>query len=122
MASSNDHSVWADPSRRNLFRYFDGTRERVGDPLEICRKMLYESGVEFDADLALSTSKLADAEMRILAMGRLSGAIRDAFGIAPIGLDDNGQVTGMTDTELFDHVLAPFIEYVDGLKKNGEPS
>ena len=117
-------SVWSDPSRRNLFRYHDGTKARVGDPLEIARKLLYESGIDFKEDLGVSGAGpgMVSDEMRITAMGRLSKAIRDAFGVEPLGLSDSGDVIGMSDNELFDHVLAPFVAYVDGLKKSGAPT
>lgn len=113
------NSIWSDPSKRNLFRYHDGTRERVGDPVEIARKFLYESGIDVKEDLGVIKSPLSD-EARITAISRVSAAMREAFGIKELGIGENGEVVGMSDTELFDHVLTPFVNYVDALKKNGE--
>jgi hypothetical protein len=126
--SSNDEpsngekrTVFDDPARRLIFRYHDGVRERLGDPIAITRQLLFESSAEFDADLAIleAGAGMVSAEQRYFAIGRVAEAARKAFDIPLLRSTEDGSVEGMTEQELLTEVLTPFVRFLSELKKNG---
>lgn len=118
--SAGASSVFLDQSKRQIFRYHDGTNWRLGDPLAIARSLLCESE-EFTADAKLieSGDGMVSDEMRLEALGRVAATARIAFGISPLSMDEAGNAIGMTEAELKHEVLQPFFSYLSGLKKNG---
>lgn len=118
--SAGAASVFLDPSKRQIFRYYDGTNWRLGDPLAIARALLCESeDFASDAKLIESGEGMVSDEMRLEALGRVAATARAAFGIAPLSMDADGNAIGMTEAELKHEVLQPFFDYLSGLKKNG---
>lgn len=110
--------------RREIFRYFDGQAIRFADPLAIVRALdEHETYVEekhFDECLRLAekgaSSGTKEERLRYhRAAAVCTDAVRKAFGILPY---DQG---GLQIGECLD-LLASFIDYLDGVKKNTSPS
>lgn len=96
---------------REIFRYWDGTRERGADPIKALRGMLGDErfNVETHPDLALA----GDLEASEICLK----TVRRVFGIEEFS-EANGAEHGLTDGETL-KVLFAFGEYMDTLKKNG---
>src|SRR5207248_1369652 len=76
---------------RTIFRYWDGTRQRLGDPLAIHRQLLEVPGLE-------ETAKVGEVPTveGVKARGELAAAVRQAFGIAPL------EAGGLLESECLD--------------------
>jgi hypothetical protein len=110
--------------RREIFRYFDGQAIRFADPLAIVRALdeheTYLEEKHFDECLRLAekgaSSGTKEERLRYhRAAAVCVDAVRKAFGILPY---DQG---GLQIGECLD-LLASFIDYLDGVKKNTSPS
>jgi hypothetical protein len=101
-------------SEREIFVYWDGTRERKGDPLAIHRALLtMDPEKEFD----IKTDPQVTAVPTIAglrATGRLAGAVRKAFGIRTV---DEG---GLTDGECL-RLFVQFGSLIRELQEDARP-
>lgn len=97
-------------SRREIFRFFDGTRERSVDPIKILRAI--SSDPEFLPEKHFELAQEGDGE----AQGITIAAARRIFGLDEF-TDTNGKITGTTDGEALG-ILSDFAEYVSTLKKS----
>jgi hypothetical protein len=88
--------------QRSIFRYWDGRRDRAGDPLAIHRALL----TNFDLE---ETAKVADVPTHegVKAKGEIAGQVRTAFGIAPF------EAGGLLDAEC----LELFVRFSGFLKE-----
>lgn len=100
---------------RQIFSFFDGTRERSIDPLAVMKKMR-EHSVDFGATLTLAES-CPDPATAEEAWTTLIGATRDVFDIEPL-TDEGGQLRGLTESETIE-LLDRFGVFIETVKKNG---
>lgn len=94
------------PTERNIFRYWDGTKERAADPMVLWEKVIIQSD-------AMRTV-FAHADMGdIEGIREASGMICDILGVHEF---DPVTETGLTREEL-NNLMVLFIGYVNDLKK-----
>ena len=103
---------FARPDRRAVFRFFDGTSDRVADPIATMRA-LHRTEANLERDPAAADDGDHDATERLV------NAVRDAFRVDPYW-EFNGDRGGLTDGECL-ALLLTFSAYTDALKKNTEP-
>lgn len=106
---------------RQIFKFFDGERERAVDPLVIMRRMR-ATGCDFQAEHAF-LNQTEQPELAEAAWSTLVAMARDVFGLKPLSDDcqaGGGICRGLTEQESFD-VFDRFGEFIDGLKKNTNP-
>jgi hypothetical protein len=99
------------PTERDIFRYYDGRRERRGDPLAIQRALVLDPEFELAIDPGIATVPTPEG---IRAAGRTVAAVRRAFGIPAFeeyGLTDAGCLV----------LFAEFGEFVKGLREAAGP-
>jgi hypothetical protein len=96
---------------RCIFRYFDGTRKRSIDPLDVQHTLTTRDNFDLDIDLkaAAGTSKYAAD-----ALHRVIDAVRAAFHVPPY--DAGPPETGLTGAECMT-LLVNFSLFIEDLKK-----
>lgn len=99
------------PKERLIYRYFDGQKTVVADPLLLYRKVM-GIGPELSVDLKVSQSSSKDAQK---AHENAQMKIREVFGVLPLA---DGGLSELETMDLLDHFLA----YCDRIKKNSSPS
>jgi hypothetical protein len=99
------------PKERLIYRYHDGQRDRLGDPLEIVRRLTGRDGFSLDIDGKLAFGETPEAPK---ALERLVEAVRDVFGVKR--LEDGG----MTESECLG-LLLHFMEYVAEVQRDLAP-
>lgn len=102
-----------------VFKYWDGEKNAVIEPLIVLMEMQKKLGAEFiDETINLKSENLKpeDYEKIIKALD----IFREIFKIKPISVDEAGDVTGLGTTELFE-LVAEFIEWTSEIKKKQEP-
>jgi len=97
--------------KRGLFPYFDGRKERWGDPLAISRKLLHESPVVL-ANIGPFVDEAKEPETT-----QFVEAVASAFGVKRWNAETE---TGLTDEEI-KHLVLVFMDFLDGLKKKPSP-
>ncbi|HEY1601733.1 MAG TPA: hypothetical protein VGG64_19185 [Pirellulales bacterium] len=97
--------------QREIFRYWDGTKERGADPLVVLRALVTDSEFDIKTDPELAAQGIADATDRTLK------AIRRVLSVRPWETLACGKEVGLTDAETLE-LLSDFGLYLDGLKKN----
>ena len=98
---------------RAIFRFWDGTRERVADPLVIHRALMAHP--EFNWETTPALIDVDDQRVASDALCVTAAGVRDAFGIPSL---ESG---GLTEAECV-QVLIRFNLFLDGVKKNiGSP-
>lgn len=97
--------------KRGLFPYFDGQKERWGDPFVIWRKLLHESSVDLE-----NITPLVD-EAKEPETTQFVEAVASAFGVKRW---DAEMETGLMDWEILDLIVG-LDEFLAGLKKNSSP-
>lgn len=97
---------------RLIFKYWDGSRERMIDPMEVQRSLTSYDDFNLDIDLKLATSELAGEEA-MRALHRVIDAIRRAFGVRSYDGDTNTGLTGGECMSLF----YSFATFIDDCKK-----
>lgn len=105
-------------SHRRIFRYWDGRRYKLGDPIELFRSILNDGEFSWDATPALMEMEWeTDDQLRVRmgAMKTASDMVRRVFGIRPLA------DRGLTDKECL-ALLWEFESYVGAVKKNGRSS
>jgi hypothetical protein len=102
---------WWRNQRRRIFRYWDGTRTRAADPLELQARLFAHP--KYDSSKVRILDK--DDSFGQAAYADTLKAVRDTFGIKPLS-DANG-LSGMTEEETWD-LFTSFCEYLEALKKN----
>lgn len=122
---------WGDGDR-HIYRYHDGTRPRVADPLTVLNKLQRFPGVALQTDLnlinaaeAAQSMESGSAKDELIRRGqeageRLTNAARSAFDIVPFDVDADGNVVGLAETEIL-AMLADFGAYVGGLADQARP-
>lgn len=99
------------PKERLIYSYWDGQRQRQGDPLALVRSLTSVDGVSLDIDAKLAAGSTPDAPK---AMGRLIDAVRTVFGVKP--LDDGG----LTEAETL-ALLYHFLEFIQEVQADALP-
>ena len=102
-------------SQRNIFRYWDGRRYKLGDPLVLFRTILNDGDFAWDVTPALMELEGDTDDVlrtRLEAMQVASDMVRRVFGIRPLA------DRGLTDKECL-ALLWEFEHYVGAVKKNG---
>lgn len=98
---------------RAIFRFWDGMRERVADPLVIHRALMAHPEFNWETTPALidvDDDKISTDAIRVTADG-----VRSAFGVPSL------EAGGLTEMELV-HLLVQFTSYLADLKKSiGSP-
>lgn len=102
------------PQERNLYRYYNGTREVAADPLAIQRKLTTFPNFDLVADI--KRMQLNNQES-LLAFGRLLEAARCAFDILPFSESEDGTQVGLLETETVSLVI-DFGNWLGAVKKN----
>ena len=97
---------------RQLFRYWDGSRERAADPLVVYRSL--DRDEEFNNQRHPYMVEAGDDE----ATGIMLRAIQRAFDVTAY---DEQAGTGLTQLEMLS-LYGDFSGYCEGLKKNTSPS
>jgi hypothetical protein len=96
---------------RDIFPYWDGQRQRNGDPLAIDRLLLTDPA--FDAKLDPQISRVPTLD-GLKAAGRIVDATRKAFGIKPL------EEGGLTDAECLG-LFCDFNLFVRDLEERSRP-
>lgn len=94
---------------RGIFRFWDGSRARGVDPLEILRGLYEIKG--FDVESTPKLLEAPDQRTRLEATRDIAAAVRSVFLVPRL---DN---RGLTETECVE-LLADFLDYCEDLKKN----
>ena len=98
---------WRDKRQRQIFSYWDGSRQRSADPLEVARALDYHP--KFSAKLHIPLIESGDDDALQITLG----AVRDVFGVPAW----SEKTPGLTQQETID-LLDRFVTYLDDLKKN----
>lgn len=94
--------------RPGFFQYFDGQRDRFGDPFAIWRAIASHPTVNFaDAASAIDEGREPETTQAIVALCEIFGVTRW----------DEATGTGLTDWEVA-NLFGDFSDYLDALKKN----
>lgn len=101
---------------RNIFRFFDGEKERGIDPLLVARRIA--SHPTFNPEVHWAGIKMDPPDME--SVGIVVDAVRDVFEVQGWHEVD-GQEVGLTEDECIG-LFGQFLIYTDSLKKNIEPN
>ena len=117
---------------RLIFRFWDGTRQRAADPLDV-RAALDEHGGPNWPDLlgvfglaategmpmspAVQASHAANVNASV---GDLVALTRQAFGVEPFREREDGTTTGMTQAETLD-LLTSYLTFAQQLEESARP-
>lgn len=101
------------PEERHVFTYWDGARERAGDPLEIQERLLEYPELDLETDIKLAGTSVPTAGA---ARRRIIGAVRTAFGVEPYARGEDGSERGLLGAECVE-LLDAFASYLGELKK-----
>lgn len=118
--------------RRELFRFWDGSRKRAIDPITPWSSLLASETLDKDYEFLFSDAPdisdgadeqqleliAMDTQNRIEATHRIAECVREAFGVQSWN-EETGK--GLTVNETLE-LLASYYEYAHLLKKNTEPS
>jgi len=99
--------------KRSIFRYWDGFRDRIIDPMVPYRRLL--SHKDFDWERTPVLIEVDDEKMAADALGLTAIAVREAFEVEPHG--DKG---GLTEWECLE-LLQVFVMSMMSLKKSTNP-
>lgn len=104
-------------SEKQIFRYFDGKKERGADPIKTFRAILSHPKFNLQEHMAslMDDGPSADTAVQTEASQIAVDSVREIFGLTGWSEDTPD---GLTEIETLE-VLADFIIYMDGLKKNG---
>lgn len=97
---------------RQIFRFFDGEKERGIDPIATFRAFVSQPDFDYQADVGLAETGDLQATARVLA------AARAAFKVSEFS-EDNGQQSGMLDSEVIATMKA-FGSFISSLQKKTE--
>jgi hypothetical protein len=103
----------AKPAERQIFRYWDGEKERHADPIEMFRRMAVHDTFDLEGHLKDLTASVPQVQLE--AEQITVDAVREIFGVKAWSEDCP---TGLTRGETM-NLLGQFIMYTDALKKNG---
>ena len=110
---------WFSNKRRNIFRYWDGSRTRAIDPAVAWRMMWEHPECDPNRDFGPATTVGPDnthVEFDGAAQDRVLSMIRDMFHVKAYAEDS----PGLTIDETFG-LLWSFMKYMEGLKKKRGP-
>jgi len=101
-------------ARRELLRYWDGTRTRYGDPFLLWRALTHHDTIQLGThwDAAENGEEPATTE--------LVTATAEIFGVSRFVQEATGTASGLTDWELMG-LLEQLVDYIDALKKKHNP-
>jgi broad specificity phosphatase PhoE len=102
---------WKKKPNRNIYRFWDGTRERGIDPVRALREMYADK--EFVPEKHYDAAVEGDLEATAVTLRM----VHRVFGLQPYRETDSSEV-GLTDQESLE-VLFGLAEYLETLKKNG---
>jgi hypothetical protein len=103
---------------RCIFKFWNGERNIGGDPLAIQRKLI--TFPDFNLEVDLKLLQLANEES-LNAFDRLVRAARHAFKVKDFEVDEDGNESGLLDTEMIE-LIVDFGTFLTDVKKNIEPS
>jgi hypothetical protein len=101
------------PGERTIYRYFDGEREVVADPLPLYKRVM-DVGPELDVDIRVARSPMRGNKE---AFDSALRKIRVIFDLKPFRDAGEGKVEGLTELEAF-ALLDHFMRYSNSVKKN----
>ena len=105
---------WCTPSDRYIFRFHDGVRWRLADPIAV--SIALDNVPNFHPCETPRLLATADDPRHMLQLTeQIADAVREAFGLPDF---DNGGLTHLECLEL----LAAFDDFQNGLKKSINPS
>lgn len=99
------------PKERLIYSYWDGERNRKGDPLELLRRLNGYEGLALKEDAQLAFGSTPEAPR---ALGRLVGAVREIFGVKR--LDDGG----LAEAECLG-LLVQFLQFITEVQSDAAP-
>jgi hypothetical protein len=99
------------PKERLIYTYWDGQKDRAGDPLELIRKLTGIDGFSLEHDAKLAAGQTPEATK---ALGRLVEAVRSAFGVK------NLEEGGLTETETL-ALLHHFLDFLREVQRDAGP-
>lgn len=99
------------PKERLIYRYWDGRKERLGDPLALVRRLTTYEGLALEVDAKLASGSTPEAPA---ALGRIVDATRAVFGVQPL------EQGGMTEGECL-ALLYHFMEFVGEVQRDAGP-
>lgn len=100
------------PRERLIYRFWDGSRTRHADPLEVQARLLAFPNLDLQTDLKLVAT---DTPESAAALDRIVAAVRHAFQIPEFN-DDAGDPVGLTKAECWG-LFQDFGRYFETLKK-----
>lgn len=95
---------------RQIFKYWDGAKDRAADPISIARAIDTHPTLDLDKHVKLAMAGDNESHQIIVT------AVREVFGVSQW----TESTPGLTERECFD-LLDSFAEYIEGLKKNSNP-
>jgi hypothetical protein len=102
--------------QRFIFVTEVGGKKIAIDPIRVHRKYVRLIDPELEAKLATLSGEQAEA-----AEERAIQAVRTALEMGPLGVSEDGTVTGYSEGDVL-QVWTELQEYMEGLKKNMSPS
>lgn len=109
---------------RSIYKYHNGTKYVLADPLAIYRTLASFPDIDLDRDLkvlglAFRPNPATDPGLEkeiVGTFGRLIGAIRQAFKVSEFQVQEDGTPIGLTEEECM-LLLADYADFIDGVKK-----
>lgn len=105
------------PAERLLFRYFDGSRDRVVDPLPLYRRL---KDVWPALSVDIRGARAEGSKFQEIAYRGMITKTYQLFEVQPLTDVGDGSTTGLGETEVLD-LLDRFLAYTGGVKKNWSP-
>ncbi len=100
-------------SDRFIYTFWDGSRTRKIDPMEVQNTLNTIPDFDLDLDFKMATAELIPDKEKAKALQRVISAIRKAFGIEPYC---DSPESGLTGGECMS-VFVDFAQFIDELKK-----
>lgn len=108
---SSDSNVYFKPKERLIYKYWDGKKDVLADPMVLFRKLL-DVLPEMDANRKLASSEHSQSRKGHNEM------IRQMRGIFSVQSYEEGGLTESETMDLLDH----FVDYCNNVKKNSRTS
>lgn len=99
--------------QREIFRFWDGEKERGVDPLVIWTNLWGDDSIDVDVEFKRIANNELESTVEVVK------AARNWFSIKPFTVTDSGE-EGLTDLEVCD-VLRDFLTFVNEIKKKRGP-
>jgi hypothetical protein len=98
------------PGQRWLYRFWDGSRVRIADPLRVDVQLLARLDGEPAGAVRGPEDTVTDGDGTAAALAKVVAAVRLAFNVQPAAVDDDGAEVGLTDKQCLE-LLSDFVSW-----------